>query len=965
MKNTRQSVRNAVIRAAGRAVPGILLAALVSCTNFLDLPNAGSGGGTSLDVTIYPGEGRTLLPRFSDYSVSFSAEGKKTVVLDNLAAPSAKAYLEPGTWTVTARAVVRINGTAYTAAEGSEQVRLEAGQNKNVGIRLRMPQGNGRGTLYYKIGLPGDMTLGAATLSLAPLEEGSSRAFDLLERDENSVADINSGIYLMTITLKAGNLSAAKTEVVHIYPRMETRVEGDAYRFLKENFKTGVYLAGTASMGNTQDYSMNRLEIYGDANRFQLLATVNKFTGSNNSWTALLDADIYGGTVYIRPVLGKEGSIIYAKTGQFSPGPEGSDSINLPSSSVYTITTRVEGPGFGTFNVVPADGNPAAGPAADVIGGVPVEIEARVSRVGKYRVRKGYPRLEAESGAEISLSAGESGHFRFTMPESNVAAAVRFETIVDLGGVTLKSGSGGSVVYTPLPAFNPDITEYQAGVPNGIGLISSVNGPANNRAQITGTALLPGLTTVSYLFDGASWPGGDKNTSAAGNTVTIRVSANTADDDAFRDYKITVKKSSASGLPVINSFGFTKEANAGSLSAYAAGITGTVNRADRTITITHNGNSVYRWINGLTLKASFTTTPGAKVYVGGVEQISGVSALDFGGETVYTVISGDGLLRNDYTVIFHSPQLTGLPSVRVKTQDGKTINSRTVYQKARIQTSDPVNPAYNIDFPSDASSYPDGIRGCGNTAWTNVSGDNDYGRKNPYLIKFGSTKSLFGLTSAKTWVLLANKTDPTLILNTVALEAARTIGLEFVNHTIPVELYVNERYMGSYVLTEQVQVNPGRVNIDSKKGFFISMDTYNYYPPEYTGAGPRFKAGVKLQLPLMFKSPETDGLTAPLDLDRNSSAAPHTTYRPFMAVMDKFVDALESTDSAVFPAQYRTCIDMNNFIDLIMMNEMVRNTEVLYPKNFYFYRDAGDDAKIRMGPPWDFDRAFGGDDSGN
>ncbi|MDR1586575.1 MAG: CotH kinase family protein, partial [Treponema sp.] len=469
----------------------------------------------------------------------------------------------------------------------------------------------------------------------------------------------------------------------------------------------------------------------------------------------------------------------------------------------------------------------------------------------------------------------------------------------------------------------------------------------------------PDLTTLTYLFDGDSWTSGSKPTSTAGNTVTIRVSANTAGDDASRDYQVTVKRTTASGLPKITAFSFTQANNGDSLSAYTGDITGTLSQTNKTITITHNTSNVYRWIEGLNLKATFVADAGAKVYVKGVEQTSGASPVDFSGDVVYTAVSSDGFLRNDYTVLFQSPQLSGLPSVRVKTEDGKTINSREVYQKARIQIIDPANPAYNLDLPSDPYSYPDEIRGRGNTTWTDV-GDYDYDKKNPYRIKFGSKKSLFGLTSAKSWVLLANKNDPTLIMNTVAFETARKIGLEFANHAIPVELYVNERYMGSYTLTEQVQVNPGRVDIDEDNGFLISMDTYNYNPPQYVDADPRFKAGANLQLPLMFKSPETDGLTGPLDLERDSTVPPHTTYQPFMAIMDSFVGALESTDSAVFPEQYRTYIDMDEFVDFIMINEMVRNTEVQHPKSFYFYRDAGTDAKIKMGPPWDFDWAFGG-----
>jgi hypothetical protein len=53
---------------------------------------------------------------------------------------------------------------------------------------------------------------------------------------------------------------------------------------------------------------------------------------------------------------------------------------------------------------------------------------------------------------------------------------------------------------------------------------------------------------------------------------------------------------------------------------------------------------------------------------------------------------------------------------------------------------------------------------------------------------------------------------------------------------------------------------------------------------------------------------------------------------------------------------------MSTFIDFIMINEITRNTELLHPASIFMYRDGKEDARIKMGPLWDFDYAFNIDD---
>jgi hypothetical protein len=123
------------------------------------------------------------------------------------------------------------------------------------------------------------------------------------------------------------------------------------------------------------------------------------------------------------------------------------------------------------------------------------------------------------------------------------------------------------------------------------------------------------------------------------------------------------------------------------------------------------------------------------------------------------------------------------------------------YVKTNIRIVDPDNPAYNLEH----TDYKDEIQGRENATWS--------WPKKSFRIKFNKKQSLFGLEEIKSWVLLAGYTDTALPENVIAFELGRRFNFPFTNHYVPVELFLNGSYQGSYLLTEQVQVGEGRVDI--------------------------------------------------------------------------------------------------------------------------------------------------------
>lgn len=166
-------------------------------------------------------------------------------------------------------------------------------------------------------------------------------------------------------------------------------------------------------------------------------------------------------------------------------------------------------------------------------------------------------------------------------------------------------------------------------------------------------------------------------------------------------------------------------------------------------------------------------------FVGGEEVIPCVTPQDFSLRPVTYQIRKGNLYRN-YTVELRCPQSTGLPVFDIQTANGKEITSKTEYSDASVAI-------YTQGTKEPCLQQQASIRGRGNSTW--------WYPKKPYRLKLDKKAPLFGMQSAKTWVLLANAIDPTLICNTVALEMADRMGFPYVNHTQPIELFINRQYV--------------------------------------------------------------------------------------------------------------------------------------------------------------------------
>lgn len=255
---------------------------------------------------------------------------------------------------------------------------------------------------------------------------------------------------------------------------------------------------------------------------------------------------------------------------------------------------------------------------------------------------------------------------------------------------------------------------------------------------------------------------------------------------------------------------------------------------------------------------------------------------------------------------------------------GVEIKSKEDYVDCTISVSHPVEEDWAFE------NAKAGIRGRGNSTW-------EWYPKKPYRIKFDKKQEVFGLPAAKSWVLLAEYRDPTDLMNAFVFELGQLLEMPATNHNRYAEVWLNGEYIGMYHVTEQVQQNKNRVNIDETTGYLIQLDKDDG-PELAPRAGDNFWSKV-YGMPVCVKNPDTP------------SAARLAEVRDDLALLEQ---AIHSRDWA----QVESLLNVETMANFVAIQELVYNVELDAPRSMYMHRDPLAKSRWTMGPLWDFDAGF-------
>lgn len=345
---------------------------------------------------------------------------------------------------------------------------------------------------------------------------------------------------------------------------------------------------------------------------------------------------------------------------------------------------------------------------------------------------------------------------------------------------------------------------------------------------------------------------------------------------------------------------------------------------------------------GKWLTPTFTVSDdNALVTVDAVAQHSNASRISFASIRIYTVgyqgdlvlsATGDGhygMLPYGRQYAVHANFLTDgneeVPRIDINTVGGENISSRDYYLDAEI-----IIDGKGI-FPSMTDSVQ--IKGRGHSSWSSNPDS-----KNPYRLKFDHKVKPLGLTKGKSWVLLANKMSASMLTNAIAQKAGSIIGTPAACHIIPVDLYINGTYKGSYNFTEKIGFSNNSIDLDDESAATLLELDINYDAP----TGQKFQASPTGML-VNVQEPDFKDTVTVLNLK--------TVKARFNQLAAAVMNDDHMTDH----------VDADYIARYLMLNELTCNYEVFHPKSVWCYHEnvLDSSAKFIFGPVWDFDWAFG------
>ncbi|MED9996542.1 MAG: CotH kinase family protein [Paludibacteraceae bacterium] len=307
----------------------------------------------------------------------------------------------------------------------------------------------------------------------------------------------------------------------------------------------------------------------------------------------------------------------------------------------------------------------------------------------------------------------------------------------------------------------------------------------------------------------------------------------------------------------------------------------------------------------------------AKLLVNDKEVISGETKLDCSLPLELKVVSGNETITYSLEIKY----FTGLPIVYIDTEEKKPIESKDDYVKGVIHiVSNNVN---NVpDFEASMK-----IKGRGNSTWQLP--------KKPYKMKFDEKVSLLGEPADKEWVLLANYTDKTQLRNEIAFYMGEKSSLEYTPRTNFVEVVLNGVYNGTYQLGEQLKIAKNRVNVGDD-GYLLEIDA------RAEAEDITFRVN-HIDNPINIKDPDVE-----LGSEEYEYVARYLNTVDETLFSDLFDDSNEG---------YAKYIDVASFVDWYLINEIAKNADATFYTSCYM--NLSREGKLKMGPLWDFDIAFG------
>ena len=309
-----------------------------------------------------------------------------------------------------------------------------------------------------------------------------------------------------------------------------------------------------------------------------------------------------------------------------------------------------------------------------------------------------------------------------------------------------------------------------------------------------------------------------------------------------------------------------------------------------------------------------------------------------------------------------------LPSIHITTYNNQRILSKEEYVESVI---DVFNCGEEYQLTAQG-----GVRVRGNSTAS--------GSEKPYRIKFDKKQNMLGLHDGmkfKSWVLLRSQWN--VISDYMGFSLAETIfdGKYYSSDCTFVNVYINERYMGLYLLCEQNQATEGRVEVYEPKkdeihtniGYFLEMDNYAnadedpFFTLDYEG-----KEFTDIEGKTQVFSADDFSIKSEINCEQQKDFA----AKYLAGVFKIMYEAVENQAVMMFDSDYNVVsaegvydtpkqaveavMDLDSVVNTMILQELVHNYDV-GAGSFYMAVDFSEQSKyerLTFLAPWDFNWAY-------